>query len=65
MRVRQWISTLPSRIHLAYFPARTRLLTSAHCRRKPQQKKHKTWDGDAYVTLRADKLTLISEKGMM
>ena len=46
-------------------PGRTRLLTSAQCRRKPQQKKHKTWDGDAYVSLRADKITLISEKGMM
>ncbi|KAH9830730.1 SNF2 family N-terminal domain-containing protein [Rhodofomes roseus] len=33
--------------------------------RKPQQKKHKTWDGDAYVSLRAEKITLISEKGMI
>ncbi|EPT02698.1 hypothetical protein FOMPIDRAFT_1160247 [Fomitopsis schrenkii] len=33
--------------------------------RKPQQKKHKTWDGDAYVSLRVDKITLISEKGMI
>ncbi|KAG6813679.1 hypothetical protein H0H92_008527 [Tricholoma furcatifolium] len=31
--------------------------------RKPQQKKHQTWDGDAYVTLRNDKLVMISEEG--
>ncbi|KAI0066149.1 hypothetical protein BV25DRAFT_1879216 [Artomyces pyxidatus] len=31
--------------------------------RKPQQRKHKTWDGDAFVILRAGKLTLISESG--
>ncbi|OSX66624.1 hypothetical protein POSPLADRAFT_1044000 [Postia placenta MAD-698-R-SB12] len=33
--------------------------------RKPQQKKHKTWDGDAFVALRSEKLTLISEKGLI
>ncbi|OAX36093.1 hypothetical protein K503DRAFT_721959 [Rhizopogon vinicolor AM-OR11-026] len=31
--------------------------------RKPQNKKHKTWDGDAFVSHVGDKLTLISEKG--
>ncbi|KAI0045277.1 hypothetical protein FA95DRAFT_1561280 [Auriscalpium vulgare] len=31
--------------------------------RKPQQRKHKTWDGDAYVILRAGKLTLLAENG--
>ncbi|TFK54023.1 hypothetical protein OE88DRAFT_1654480 [Heliocybe sulcata] len=31
--------------------------------RKHQQKKHKTWDGDAFVMHRADKLTLVSESG--
>ncbi|KZT68291.1 hypothetical protein DAEQUDRAFT_692777 [Daedalea quercina L-15889] len=33
--------------------------------RKPQQRKHKTWDGDAYVSLRAEKVTLISERGII
>ncbi|CCM04369.1 uncharacterized protein FIBRA_06542 [Fibroporia radiculosa] len=33
--------------------------------RKPQQRKHKTWDGDAFLTLRGEKLTLISEKGLI
>ncbi|KZT19708.1 hypothetical protein NEOLEDRAFT_936097 [Neolentinus lepideus HHB14362 ss-1] len=31
--------------------------------RKHQQKKHKTWDGDAFIMCKADKLTLISESG--
>lgn len=31
--------------------------------RKPQNKKHKTWDGDAFVSHVGDKLTVISEKG--
>lgn len=31
--------------------------------RKPQGKKHKTWDGDAFVSHVGDKLTVISEKG--
>ncbi|KAI0320767.1 P-loop containing nucleoside triphosphate hydrolase protein [Amylostereum chailletii] len=31
--------------------------------RKPQHKKHKTWDGDAYIILRAERLTLLSESG--
>ncbi|KAH7915224.1 P-loop containing nucleoside triphosphate hydrolase protein [Hygrophoropsis aurantiaca] len=31
--------------------------------RKPQSKKHKTWDGDLYVSHIGDKLTLISDKG--
>lgn len=34
-------------------------------RRKPQNKKHKTWDGDAFVSHVGDKLTVISEKGKM
>ena len=34
-------------------------------RRKPQQKKHKTWDGDAFLSHEGDTLTLISEKGVM
>ncbi|OBZ66115.1 DNA repair and recombination protein RAD54B [Grifola frondosa] len=33
--------------------------------RKPQQKKHKTWDGDAFVIHRSDKLMLISESGVI
>lgn len=33
--------------------------------RKPQQKKHKTWDGDAYLIHKGDKLTLVSEKGLV
>lgn len=33
--------------------------------RKPQQKKHKTWDGDAYLMHKGDKLTLVTEKGLM
>ena len=32
-------------------------------RRRPQGKKHKTWDGDAFVSHTGDKLTVISEKG--
>ncbi|KAI6044689.1 P-loop containing nucleoside triphosphate hydrolase protein [Pisolithus marmoratus] len=31
--------------------------------RKPQTKKHKTWDGDAFVSLLGKKLTVISQKG--
>lgn len=30
--------------------------------RKPQSKKHKTWDGDAFVSHVGDKLTVISER---
>ncbi|KAI0344614.1 hypothetical protein BDW22DRAFT_1482814 [Trametopsis cervina] len=33
--------------------------------RKPQQRKHKTWDGDAYLSQRGELLTLVSEKGLM
>lgn len=33
--------------------------------RKPQHKKHKTWDGDAYLMHKGDKLTLVTEKGLM
>lgn len=35
------------------------------CRRKPQGRKNKTWDGDAYVSLQKDKLVMISEDGKM
>ncbi|KAI9463687.1 P-loop containing nucleoside triphosphate hydrolase protein [Lactarius psammicola] len=31
--------------------------------RKPQHKKHKTWDGDAYVTRQGRALILVSERG--
>ncbi|KAI6026362.1 P-loop containing nucleoside triphosphate hydrolase protein [Pisolithus microcarpus] len=31
--------------------------------RKPQSKKHKTWDGDAFVSLLGKKLTVISQMG--
>ncbi|KAG6878547.1 hypothetical protein C0993_004446 [Termitomyces sp. T159_Od127] len=31
--------------------------------RKPQQKKHQTWDGDAYVSLAEGKLIMLSEDG--
>lgn len=31
--------------------------------RKQQNKKHKTWDGDAYISHEGDKLTMISEDG--
>jgi len=34
-------------------------------RRKPQNKKHKTWDGDAYVTVQGGTLILVSERGRM
>ncbi|KAI5123982.1 hypothetical protein M0805_006394 [Coniferiporia weirii] len=37
---------------------------SAHWR-KPQGKKHKTWDGDAYVVHSDQKLTMISEDGRL
>ncbi|RDX55621.1 hypothetical protein OH76DRAFT_1397013 [Lentinus brumalis] len=33
--------------------------------RKPQQKKHKTWDGDGFIIHNGDKLTLLSEWGLM
>ncbi|KAI0638193.1 P-loop containing nucleoside triphosphate hydrolase protein [Trametes polyzona] len=33
--------------------------------RKPQQKKHKTWDGDGYVMHEGEKLTLLSDTGMV
>ncbi|EKM54084.1 uncharacterized protein PHACADRAFT_29344 [Phanerochaete carnosa HHB-10118-sp] len=33
--------------------------------RKPQHKKHKTWDGDAYLMHKGDKLTLVAEKGLI
>ncbi|KAI9442270.1 SNF2 family N-terminal domain-containing protein [Lactarius indigo] len=31
--------------------------------RRPQHKKHKTWDGDAYVTRQGKTLVLVSERG--
>ena len=34
-------------------------------RRRPNAAKHKKWDGDAYVTLTGEKLTLVSESGKM
>ncbi|KAI0093328.1 SNF2 family N-terminal domain-containing protein [Irpex rosettiformis] len=37
----------------------------AQVRRKPQQRKHKTWDGDAYLIHRGNLLTLVSEKGLI
>lgn len=40
-------------------------LTSTLDRRKPQHKKHKTWDGDAYVTRQGSALILVSEHGKM
>ncbi|KAI0375644.1 hypothetical protein BV20DRAFT_959644 [Pilatotrama ljubarskyi] len=33
--------------------------------RKPQQKKHKTWDGDGYIIHEGGKLTLISDTGLV
>ncbi|CDO75591.1 hypothetical protein BN946_scf184858.g31 [Trametes cinnabarina] len=33
--------------------------------RKPQQKKHKTWDGDGYVVHEGEKLTLLSDAGLV
>ncbi|RPD67158.1 hypothetical protein L226DRAFT_549783 [Lentinus tigrinus ALCF2SS1-7] len=33
--------------------------------RKPQQKKHKTWDGDGFVIHEGDKLTLLSDAGLV
>jgi len=38
---------------------------SLYSRRKPQQKKNKTWEGDAFVSLAGDKLCLISESGKL
>lgn len=38
-------------------------LTRTFCRRKPQHKKHKTWDGDAYVIRQGRTLILVSERG--
>ena len=40
-------------------------LTNPLDRRKPQHKKHKTWDGDAYVTSQGSALILVSEHGKM
>jgi DNA repair and recombination protein RAD54B len=34
-------------------------------RRKSQTKKHKTWDGDAFVSRVGNKLIMISEEGKM
>ncbi|KAI0660976.1 SNF2 family N-terminal domain-containing protein [Cubamyces menziesii] len=33
--------------------------------RKPQQKKHKTWDGDGFVMHEGEKLTLLSDAGLV
>lgn len=41
------------------------LTTKDVLRRKQQNKKHKTWDGDAYISHEGDKLTMISEDGKM
>ena len=41
------------------------MLTTPCTRRKPQSKKHKTWDGDAYVTVQGGTLMLVSERGKM
>ncbi|KAF8197967.1 RAD54B protein [Pholiota molesta] len=38
-------------------------ITYSMQRRKPQDKKNKTWDGDAYVSLINEKLIMISEDG--
>ncbi|EIW61952.1 uncharacterized protein TRAVEDRAFT_57102 [Trametes versicolor FP-101664 SS1] len=38
---------------------------TANCRRKPQQKKHKTWDEDGYVLHEGEKLTLLSDTGVV
>jgi hypothetical protein len=40
-------------------------LMTPFTRRKPQHKKHKTWDGDAYVTVQEGTLILASERGKM
>lgn len=40
-------------------------LNASYYRRKPQQKKNKTWEGDAFVSLEGDKLCLISESGKL
>ena len=34
-------------------------------RRKPQQKKHKTWDGDCFIVMAGSKLTMISDDGKL
>jgi len=34
-------------------------------RRKPQTKKHQTWDGDAYVSQTDGKLVMVSEDGKL
>ncbi|KAG6906213.1 hypothetical protein DXG01_015152, partial [Tephrocybe rancida] len=33
--------------------------------RKPQQKKHQTWDGDAYISLTNGRLVMMSEEGKL
>jgi hypothetical protein len=45
-------------------PVVTKLMSSSS-RRKPQHKKHKTWDGDAYATVHGGSLILVSERGTM
>lgn len=42
-----------------------RLTLYLDSRRKPQQRKNKTWEGDAYVSLIGTNLCLISEKGKL
>ncbi|KAA1474331.1 hypothetical protein DENSPDRAFT_840910 [Dentipellis sp. KUC8613] len=57
-------SSQPSSLHTSSSPVTsgTESYWTANWR-KPQQKKHKTWDGDAFVMHRDGKLSLISENG--
>jgi DNA repair and recombination protein RAD54B len=41
------------------------LLRSVYHRRKHQIKKHKTWDGDAYISIFGEKLVMVSEDGIL
>jgi len=51
----------PSPSHILYLSFKL----ISYTRRKPQNKKHKTWDGDAYVTVQGGTLILVSERGKM
>ncbi|KAF9245007.1 P-loop containing nucleoside triphosphate hydrolase protein [Melanogaster broomeanus] len=59
----QPVALLAGQSHTAAVePQGTRSCWTANWR-KPQGKKHKTWDGDAFVQHVGNKLTVISEKG--
>lgn len=60
-----WIANWWVMWPLAHWCVADRTVRACACRRKPQQKKHKTWDGDGFVVHAGEKLTLLSDGGLV